>query len=331
MGLSVVINKLARPFFKLGKKLGHVKPEIVMGAGIIAVTAGFIWMAVEARKIDKVMEEGTERLEEAQNKYDTQKVEHPEEYNEQEEKKELSKIRFGNVIDMTRIFAGPTLVFIGGLILIVKGHKILRVMYAAQGVALKATEEMFKYYRRNNIAENGPEADERFMNGKIKVPEEQTVTLEDGTEKTIVAETVKDNDIEPVENPYRILFCSDNFRTFENDPDRNLFFLQGEFSYFSRKYDTEKFKDISLYEVLNELGYKWDKLDGKRIDKKKKMFYRRVGWGHDKNGDNYISFGLDNEINNAARRRQCSEVWLEFNCDGYLDTVDNIYEEKYGL
>ena len=328
LSLKVVGNamsKMARPMAKMAKKMRHCKPEIVMGAGAIAVTAAFVWGIFEARKLNDIASESEAKVEEVKEKHEKIKTETPERYSEKEEKKEVRKAKMEGIGKTAATVAGPVITFTGGMFLILKGHSILRGMYAIQGVALKAADETLRYYRRNVIEEQGIEADQRYMHGDLEQTVKEVEVKENGETIETEKKVPKKSKNGPKGNSrYRIIFSEDYFDSWVPDSDRNIFFLKSMQESWDNKYQRDPYKEVSMYDILDDMRFKWETTDSEQ-----RKFYRNMGWGHDRNGDGFITFNLYHPRNDAALRRKTDEVWMEFNCDGYLDTCENVYDKKY--
>ena len=81
-----------------------------------------------------------------------------------------------------------------------------------------------------------------------------------------------------------------------------------------------------MYEVLDYLDPIWEELDP---DGTREAFAREYGWGHAKEGDDFLDLGVYRAINDAAIRGLSDVVYMEMNCDGRLSELKNMYRERY--
>ena len=242
------------------------------------------------------------------------------------ENKELRVARFDGVMAMVKMFGGPVFVLAVGCGLIIKGHQVLKMQNAVLGAALKGLEKTFDFYRRNVIAEQGEEADQRYLHGVSKPVEIETVGHDECGNEIIKKETVP---MVQTDNPWIFEYTPQYFLTASGIPDRDLTHLANVEDHFRRIYDTyKKHDDISMFEVLEYLQPNWDALDptGER-----KNFCRIFGWGHDRRGDDRIDLGRYNPVNDPARRGISDKVYIVMNCDGRLSKLVNQYKERYVL
>lgn len=320
-----------KPVARLLAKCSKNKPEIMaIGGGALV-----IWAFVEAirggMKVQAVMEETADNVEKIEEKYNDQ-LKHCEENDIlptvilEDKAKELTKARREGTWKVVRLFMLPSGLLVVGMVLIGGGHHILRKRNVVLGTALKGTEEVLKHYRENVVADQGEEADLKYMRGVIDGKDVETVIVdEDGKEKKVKRRV-------PVVkgqkgNPWRFEFSDAYFSTYEEDTDRNLFFLKCEEDWWNN--ELERHGEVNMYEVLKHLGYKFEVLKASCRNneeyRERMTFLRNYGWRKGC-GDGFVDFGLYRAINEAAVRRQSDIVFIEFNCAGNLE---NLTEKKY--
>lgn len=310
-----------KPLAKAATKIRVNKPEILAVAGGTVVVGSFIWVVVEAQKLSTVMTESEEKLHDVEEKYRVKKEEFGEGQEEtpefkqvlKEEKKEIFMARADGTWQMVKLFGGPAVGLTTGLLLMGRGHYLIRQKYIVTAATLKGTNELFKFYRENVVEAEGKDADLKYMRGIIKeVETESTTTDMDGKEvKTKKKKTfVKRNN----PNPYRFLYSEDTFSSWEPDAQRNIFFLKCNEEWFQHKYDNPNTVEISMYEILQHMGY-----DFSCETKERMNFLRNTGYkpGY-KGGDGGVDFGIYEAINEPAMKGQSEEVYFELNVDGNL-------------
>lgn len=320
-----------KPVARLLAKCSRNKPEIMaIGGGALVV-----WAFVEAirggMKMQAVMEETAENVEQIEEKY-KDKLEHCEELDIlpsvvlEEQSKELAKARREGTWKVVKLFVLPSGLLVIGMVLIGGGHHILRKRNVVLGTALKGTEELLKNYRANVVADQGEEADLKYMRGVIDGKDVETVIVdEDGKEKKVKRHVpvVKDQK----GNPWRFEFSDTYFNSYVEDTDRNLFYLKCAEDWWNHELD--RHGEVNMYEVLKYLGYKFEVLKAScktNAEYREKMtFLRNYGWRKGC-GDGFIDFGLYRAINEPAVRRLSEVVFVEFNCAGNLE---NLTEKNY--
>lgn len=323
-------RKILKPAAKMCRKLNITKPEVFVFGGIAMVIGGFVWVAAESMKAPEVMTRSADAVKDVEDKYAAKR----ETASSQEEttalikaeKKELTKVRIAGTADVVKIYIGPVILLLVGCGAIVKGHNILKARNAALAVMLKSTEKMFDFYRSNVIANQGKEADQRYMRGIVGEAEGKVLD-ENGNEigKTETLPIVRPD------NPWQFEFSPYYFRYAKGIPDTDLTTLLRTGEYFNHIYNgSKRYDDISMYEVMDYLGAKWENIDPQNKNGTK-VFCRNYGWGHDPKGDPLIDLGAYRAINEAARVGASPTVYMVMNCDGRLEKLTNQYQAKYTL
>lgn len=330
--MAKVGRRMTKPAAKTLAKISKNKPEIFIGAGLLMVIGSFVWVAVEATKAPETMTASSDKVKYVEDKYAAIREEETTRTQEEvtalakSEKKELRVARIDGILAMTKLFGGPVLLLMLGSGLIVHGHHLLVVRNAILGATLKSTEQMFRFYRDNVIAKEGKEADQRYMRGIIGETEVLTPGVDECGNEIMEKKTV------PVVrdgNPWRFEFSPKYFGRAVGVPDHDLTVLNQVEEYFNRIYNGhKKHDDISMYEIFEYLEAKWEALDPGN-EKHLKQFTRNNGWGHDARGDDFISLGVYEAINELTIHGGSEKVYFEMNCDGRLDTLVNQYSQRY--
>ena len=322
-----------KPVAKVVVKISQNKPELMAITGGIAVLTAFGLTIRAAMKLEKTMNASSEKVEAVQERK-TQELA-VENLTEEDKAaiiracdKDLAKARADGVWQVAKLFILPSGLLVAGLVLIGGGHRILRKRNVVLASALKATEETLKFYRGNVIADQGKEADLKYMRGIIGNEEvESVVVKDDGTEKKVRRKTPV---VKGKGNPWRFEFSDTWFSSYEDDTETNLFFLQCEEKWWN--HELERNGEVSMYEVLKHLGYRFE-IEKEGVTNKeyrdRMTFLRNYGWRKGCGGDDFIDFGLYRAINEAAIARKSDVVWIEFNCDGNLENLAEIDEKKW--
>lgn len=338
-GLTRLIGKAGRqmmrckPIAKVVVKASQNKPELMAIGGGIAVVTGFILAIRGGMKVNDAMAAGAAKVEAIEDK---QKVELSAENLTEEQKtaiikacgKELNRARAEGVWEVAKLFILPGGLLAVGLVLIGGGHRILQKRNVVLAGALKGSQEMLKFYRENVIADQGKEADEKYMHGIIGEKEIDAVETDKNGEKKVVKTKVPV--VRNKKNPWRFEFSETWFRSWENDTEWNLFFLKCAEDWWNRELDRNG--EVSMYEVLKYLQYRFDIEKEGLSDKEyrdRMTFLRNYGWRKGCGGDDFVDFGLYRAINEPAIARKSDIVYIEFNCDGNLENLTELNIEKW--
>lgn len=314
-----------KPIAKVVVKASQNKPELMAISGGLMVLTAFGLTIRSAMKLEKTMNASSEKAEAIETRK-TQELTAEDLTEEQKTAiikacdKDLAMARADGVWQVAKLFILPSGLLVAGLVLIGGGHHILRKRNVVLASALKATEETLKFYRGNVIADQGKEADLKYMRGIIDDKEvESVVVSEDGKEKKVKRRVPV---VKGQKNPWRFEFSDTWFRSWEDDTDRNLFFLKCEQDWWN--HELERNGEVSMYEVLKHLGYKFE-VEKEGVTAKeyrdRMTFLRNYGWRKGCGGDDFIDFGLYRAINEAAISRRSDVVFIEFNCDGNLENL----------
>jgi hypothetical protein len=199
------------------------------------------------------------------------------------------------------IVYGPSVLMgIGALALIVTSHRSLKARNRALMSMAALLERGFSKYRERVRDELGVEADQRFYYG-AETRTVNTITVgKDGKKKKSKKED-KNHIPENVETiMYQRVFDEFNVNWAEGD-ELNQWFLGLAVDMYQLKLRNHGW--VSLNEVLDHLGFE------------KTGYGQVVGWSLKDDGDHYIDFGLDDDINQRESERR---IFLNFNVSGNI-------------
>jgi hypothetical protein len=318
-----------KPIAKLATKAGKHKPELLAIGGGATVIAAFILAikggvkvketmadtaaaveAIEAGRAQKLAVEGLSEAEKAEIIAACNK--------------DLKMARIDGVWQMTKLFLLPTGMLFVGLSLIGKGHTILRKRNVVLATALKGTESTLKFYRDNVVKDLGKDADLKYLRGLTG----ETIDVETTHNDPETGNVKKVKKKVPVvrsnkNNPWRFEFSETYFNSWVDNTESNLWFLKSANEYWQRKYEDHGDQGISMYEVLNYLGYKFEVNKAGMTRQQYRdwlTFLRNHGWKRGC-GDDLLDFGLYRGINEPALLRQSDVIFVEFNCAGNLQEL----------
>lgn len=299
-----IINKATRLLSSTQYQVKKHSPEILMVAGIAGTIVGTVLACKATTKVSEIIEEKNKNVEDVH----TCLEEKPNEYTEEDSKKDLTIIYAQTGVKLFKLYAPAIGVMALSFASIITGHKVLKKRNIAIAAAYAAIDKGFKQYRKNVIAEFGEGVDQQMRFG-LKSKE---IKKKDKNGKTVKeTEYYIDPDANPLNNisEYARFFdaASENFA---KDPEYNMMFLRRQ-----QDYANEMLKSRG-HLFLNEV---YDLLD---IPRSKAG--QVVGWVYDKNGntkgDNYVDFGLYR--NDQGTRRFVNgleyNILLDFNVDGVI-------------
>ena len=299
-----IINKATRLLSSTQYQVKKHSPEILMVAGIAGTIVGTVLACKATTKVSEIIEEKNKNVEDVH----TCLEEKPNEYTEEDSKKDLTIIYAQTGVKLFKLYAPAIGVMALSFASIIAGHKVLKKRNIAIAAAYAAIDKGFKQYRKNVIEEFGEGVDQQMRFG-LKSKE---IKKKDKDGKTVKeTEYYIDPDTNPLDNisEYARFFdaASSNFA---KDPEYNMMFLRRQ-----QDYANEMLKSRG-HLFLNEV---YDLLD---IPRSKAG--QVVGWVYDKNGntkgDNYVDFGLYR--NDQATRRFVNgleyNILLDFNVDGVI-------------
>ena len=299
-----IINKATRLLSSTQYQVKKHSPEILMVAGIAGTIVGTVLACKATTKVSEIIEEKNKNIEDVH----TCLEEKPNEYTEEDSKKDLTIIYAQTGVKLFKLYAPAIGVMALSFASIIAGHKVLKKRNVAIAAAYAAIDRGFKQYRKNVIEEFGEGVDQQMRFG-LKSKE---IKKKDKDGKTVKeTEYYIDPDANPLNNisEYARFFDASS-ENFAKDPEYNMMFLRRQ-----QDYANEMLKSRG-HLFLNEV---YDLLD---IPRSKAG--QVVGWVYDKNGntkgDNYVDFGLYR--NDQGTRRFVNgleyNILLDFNVDGVI-------------
>ena len=299
-----IINKATRLLSSTQYQVKKHSPEILMVAGIAGTIVGTVLACKATTKVSEIIEEKNKNIEDVH----TCLEEKPNEYTEEDSKKDLTIIYAQTGVKLFKLYAPAIGVMALSFASIIAGHKVLKKRNIAIAAAYAAIDKGFKQYRKNVIEEFGEGVDQQMRFG-LKSKE---IKKKDKDGKTVKeTEYYIDPDANPLDNisEYARFFDASS-SNFAKDPEYNMMYLRRQ-----QDYANEMLKSRG-HLFLNEV---YDLLD---IPRSKAG--QVVGWVYDKNGntkgDNYVDFGLYR--NDQGTRRFVNgleyNILLDFNVDGVI-------------
>lgn len=304
----------------IGPRVGHTSlaikshaPELLLGGGIVTGVASVVMIAKAHKKSDGVFADLEDSIKDVQEYVEGNNANGPdesgavaddwEEISSTQEQKMLTPIYIMGARRVVTLYGPGIMMGAASLFLLLASHGTLRRRNKALLSTIGVVSQGFAIYRQRVVAEQGTEADERFYYG-AEARKVTTLEIDADGKKKKTKSTKNHIPDEPDPIMYQRTF-DHTMPMWNSDPDMNEFFLQ-----ITQQHMDDWLK-IKGYVLLNEayaaLGFE-ETPEG-----------AVVGWSTNVPGDDYVSFGLDNDIN----KREGDDRWiLDFNVNGVVfDTI----------
>ena len=302
MGKNGIMTSMTHTLNKGLFALKKHSPEILVVAGVVGTVASTVMACKATLKVDAIVEEHRETVTKIHNCAEM----YPEEYTEEDKKKDLVTTYSKTAIKFGALYGPAVLVGAASVTSILVGYNILRKRNVAAIAAYTAVAKDFKKYRDRVVERFGERVDHELRCNVHEKEIEEKVINEDGSEE-IVKKTV--TVAEPDHSEFTKCF-DETCIAYEKSAEDNMRFLKCQQNYFN---DLLKRRGhVFLNEVYDGLGFPRTKAGAV------------VGWIYDEEnpmGDNYIDFGIFN-INSESARNFVNGLekafWLDFNVDGII-------------
>lgn len=300
-----------------GLTIKNYAPELYLGTGIVAGVGSVVMIAKAHKKSDNAFKGVVTGIETLDKFIETRNAE-GEEFNKEidggemtadfvpaalispSERRKLLLPLYAEGARRGIILYGPgVLMGITSVALILASHSTMRGRNKALLSTLTLFQQGFAEYRKRVVSELGEDVDERFYYG---ADSRKITTLEideDGKKKKIKG---TENHIPDVPTPmlYQRVFDETN-RNWSPDSDMSEYFLRANEQWANDQLVMRGY--ILLNEVYKALGFA-ESPEG-----------AVVGWSAKVPGDDHVSFGLENNIN----QRPGDNRWiLDFNVNGVV-------------
>lgn len=296
---TAVVNKVGVPMLKLKAS----SPQIMFAGGIVAGGAGVVLACRSTLKLSETLDKYDELREKSVALFDEGQNS---DYSEKDHAKDLTVIKVKTLLDVTKLYAPAAGLLMISAALLTGSHVTLNRRNTATAAALAATDEAFKKYRQRVVEKFDSDTDEEMRYG-TRIDEEKVVG-EDGKTKTVKKKRISE------EHPSLYAKCFDELcGPHQRDPELNRIFLQSQQSYFN--------------DILQAKGYVFLNEVYRALDLPETKAGQVVGWKLG-NGDNYVDFGIFDDVENPRVRDfvngRENSIWLDFNVDG--DILNSLKE-----
>lgn len=295
----------------LGKRgmftLKKNSPAIMTGGAILFGIGSLVATWVAARRHDKALEEPKEIIETAKS------VPISETYTEKDRKHDIVLGYVKGAKEIVKLY-GPAVLMGGFSIACILGsHKVLSRRNAGLVAANTILAKEFKDYRDNVIEKYGKEEDLRLKLADKMEKISETVTDENGEEKTVEREVPKKN----YENR-TFDRCFDELNpNWKKDAQYNFTFLTNIRQDLQNRLEADGY--LFLNDVYDALGF----------PKTQAGFEYGWLWNRENKPTVFVDFGIfniDDEKTRSFLNGQERSIWLTFNCDKFVWSKTNFQE-----
>lgn len=294
---KAVASKFARPLLHLQKS----SPQVMFVGGIAAGVAGTVLACRATLKLSDVLEEAEKKQIQAEELRDHAKNDSTLDYDEKKYTKDVAVLKVRTLLNISKLYAPSAGLLVLSATLLTGSHVTLNKRNASLTAAYVAADEAFTKYRDRVKEQLGEDADRDFRYGTEEVKE--TVQGDDGKKKTVTSKRVS-----PELPSMYARFFDELCDNWQRNPEYNAIFLRAQQNYFNDRLKTYGY--VFLNEVYEALGLPRSKAG------------QVVGWVISKNGDNFVDFGIFDNVSNERVRdfvngREHS-ILLDFNVDGVI-------------
>lgn len=282
--ISKVANKISRVAGRTGLITKKYTPEMLVVVGVTGVAVATVMACKATLKVEEKLEDIDRDIQEARKQVEEENA----------SEKEVTKAKIRGGVKLAKLYLPAVGLMTVSVGCIIGSHHILRKRNLALMAAYKALDTDFTNYRKRVIEDYGEEVDNELKTG-IKQEKEE------GSDESV--STMYDpNGI----SQYARFFDESSDR-WSKTPEYNMIFLKAQQNYANDLLHARG--HVFLNEVYDMLGLERSQAGAV------------TGWILNKEGDNFVDFGIYN-IKKTANRDFVngfeSRILLDFNVDGVI-------------
>jgi hypothetical protein len=286
---------------KFGRQLLHVQkssPQVMFVGGVAAGLASTILACRATLKLSDKLAETEELRDKSIALYaDGANAD----YTEKQHHKDLTVLKVRTILNVTKLYAPSAGLAMLSVSLLTGSHVTLNRRNASLTAAYASVDQAFQKYRQRVTDQLGENADRDFRYGTEVAKE--SVEGTDGKKKTVTHTRVSN------EQPSQYArFFDESCNDWKRNPEYNRAFLHCQQTYFNEMLRARG--HVFLNEVYDALGLPRSQAGAV------------VGWVLDKQGDNFVDFGIFDDLTNPRVRDFVNgheySILLDFNVDGVI-------------
>lgn len=302
---------------KVGRQLLHLQktsPKVMFYAGVAGVVGSTVLACRATLRVSEVLSATEELQARSEGMYDAHKLykgtaavsPEIEAYDEKTYNRDQMVLKIKTILNVTKLYAPSAGLLMISIGLLTGSHVTLTKRNASLTAAYAGVDQAFTKYRDRVVAQLGKNADDEFRYGAENV-EEVVLEGKDGEKKkTIVRKRVSGEG-----RSMYARFFDQTCPEWQRNPEYNRAFLQCQQNYMNEKLKIRG--HLLLNEVYDALGME------------RSQAGCVVGWvlkEEDRSRDNYVDFGIFDDITNPSVRDFVNgyedSVLLDFNVDGVV-------------
>ena len=282
MNLTVTKEAIKGAAKRAAIKVSKHSPEILIGTGIVSMTAGTVVACKQTTKAGAIIEDHKERMKpiiEARALADKKEAI----YSEQDQRKDTVIVFSQTGVKFAKLYSVPIALEVLGIVCILSGTHILNRRYVGMAASYAGLQKSYSDYRKRIVDEYGADVDFRAANGVSSARHDYVeVDPETGEQKEI--EKDYDSVIDPEHiSMYSVLFDEMYSGLWTPNPVSNMAQIKAVEEFWNQRFENRKF--VYYHEVLRDLAI-WDRLPD---EKQQQLVGKGWVWGC---GDNHISLGI---------------------------------------
>lgn len=272
-------------------------PTIMIAGGVASMGVSVVTASSKTLHLEDVLEPHVEKLEQIKKALESDLPG----YSAKKAAQDRGTIYGRVVVDMTKLYIVPGVLFVGGAALVFGGHRIMLKRNATLAIAFTGVKKAFDAYRQNVRDEFGPAADQGMLTGH-----KQIQVVDESGEVAVV--NTRDWEASAID-PYNRVFGEGETTQWTKDLSVNKLFVSNQMRMAQILLGNRG--HLYLSEVYDMLGF--PETDVSRV----------VGWKERKNPDGtrdvpVIDFGLDRPLHNDWVYTKDNAIYLDFNCQGLI-------------
>jgi len=300
---DAVTNRFGRSLLQLQK----TSPRVMFYGGMVGVVGATVLACRATLKLSDTLAEAEEMKDKAHMLHENYKlaveqgIDDSDGYDEKKRDKDLMVLQVKTILNVTKLYAPAAGLMMLSVALLTGSHVTLNRRNASLTAAYASVDQAFTKYRERVVEQLGVDRDREFRHGVRE--DEETVEGKEGKIKTVIKKRTA------MESPSMYARFFDQLcPEWQKNPEYNRAFLQCQQNFANDKLRMRG--HLFLNEVYDALGLE------------RSQAGQVVGWVLSKDGDNYVDFGIFDDITNPNVRDFVNglsdAILLDFNVDGVI-------------
>lgn len=296
------MSRLTRAYAAAKLALNANAPTLLVVGGVAAMGVGAVVACKKTLQVEDVVAPSVDLLEHVESSIG-QRLDNGGTYTDHMAKSDRFKIYSRTALGLGRHYLVPTVLFVGGACMVLKGHHLMLQRNATLAVAFTGLQQAFARYRNRVVDSFGSETDQAMLNGWV--PKE---VIDEKTGEKAVIHT-RDWDGDPNQDPYNRVFGEGQSTEWVEDLSANKLFIQQQQRFAQQRLAAQDY--LFLSDVYEALGFEPSDIS------------RVTGWKVIRKPDGtrdipVVDFGLDKPHPDDWKYTKEGSIYLDFNCQGLI-------------